>query len=69
MKSERSVSHALPFKKVKKIIESFKYCLLFLKNGEDKMKKSDKEMGIWGAILVPAVLSGFGMGFEGEVRG
>ena len=36
------------------------------------MKKGDKGvgiLGIWGAILVPAILSGFGMGFEGEGKG
>ena len=33
------------------------------------MKKGDKEMRImeiWSAILVPAILNGFCMGFEGE---
>ena len=33
------------------------------------MKKRDKEMGIGGAILVPVIVSGFGMEFEGEVIG
>jgi hypothetical protein len=36
------------------------------------MKKGDKGrgiIGIWSAILVPAILSGFNMGFEGEVKG
>ena len=56
MKSERSISHALPFKKVKKIIESFKYCFLFLKNGEDEMKKGDKEMGVWSAIVISVII-------------
>ena len=32
------------------------------------MKKGDKERGIWGAILVPVILSVFCMGFEGEVN-
>jgi hypothetical protein len=29
------------------------------------MKKGDKGMGIEGAILIPAILSGFRMRFEG----
>ena len=33
------------------------------------MKKGDKAMGIWGAILVPMIVSGFSMRFEGEVKG
>jgi len=33
------------------------------------MKKGDKEMGIWSAILIPGILSVFCMGFEGEAKG
>lgn len=40
-----------------------------LKGGKSQMKKGDKEMGIWGANLISAILSGFGMGLEGEVIG
>ncbi len=32
------------------------------------MKKDDKGMGIWSAILVAVIVSGFGMGFEEEVK-
>ena len=30
------------------------------------MKKGDKEMKVWGLIVVSAILSGFRMRFEGE---
>ena len=36
------------------------------------MRKGDKGrgiLGIWSAILVPAILSGFGIGFRGEAKG
>ena len=33
------------------------------------MKKGGREMKVWSAILVPVILSGFGMGFEGVVKG
>lgn len=33
------------------------------------MKKGDEGMTVWSAILVPAILSGFGVGFEGGGEG
>ena len=36
----------------------------YLTGGEAKMKKGDKEMGVWGLILVPVILSGFVVEFE-----
>ena len=33
------------------------------------MKKGDEVWGIWSAILISAILSGFGKGFEGVVKG
>jgi hypothetical protein len=33
------------------------------------MKKGDKEIGVWSAILVPRILNGFGMGLKGEGEG
>ena len=45
------------------------FSFFYLKGGKSQMKKSDKAMGIWSAILVPAILSGFCMEFEGEVKG
>jgi hypothetical protein len=33
------------------------------------MEKGDKEMRVWGLIVILVILSGFCMGFEGEVKG
>ena len=30
------------------------------------MKKGNKEVKVWGLIVVSAILSGFGMGFKGD---
>ncbi len=43
-----------------------------LKSSEDKMRKCDKWrgiVGIWGLIVILAILGGFAMGFGGEVKG
>ena len=56
----------------KQIIGSFIYLLpssFYLEGGKSLMRKGDKEMRIWDLIVVSAILSGFGMGFEGEVMG
>jgi len=56
-------------KVVKKQSKVLNTAFFFLKNGKFKMKKGDKEMKVWGSILVPVILSGFRMGFEGGVKG
>ena len=53
----------------KKLTESFIYlqpASFYLEGGESQMKKGDKERGIWGAIVILAVVNGFGMGLERE---
>jgi hypothetical protein len=60
------------FGNCKKIIGSFIYIQpssFYLEGGKSQMKKGDEVWGIWSAILISAILSGFGKGFGGEVKG
>ena len=52
--------------KAEKLIRGQKFIFT---RGESQMKKSDKKMKVWSAILVPAILSGFGMGLKGGGEG